>query len=1062
MLKDKIRTRWPFDNWKNDGTIWEVKVNNIIWMAILGFLVGSALVLFVGFMFISPTEIGRHIGWFYRHEFIKLTGLYNLHYDSTLGRIFNIEAYNDYDTLIRQFWKVISPLWTLAYIVGFASSYGLAKVAAEPVDPLKHNRGRKLFADSWKNKAFFEIFRVASSECNDTKSFHLPFLSAKGLDPFNPSTYLELVPTTFWARFGYEIKKLFSKANQVVWFSIDRLNTHMLIFGSTRTGKSQLIKRMLHMLIRMMVLYRKHFAQTLNAQEKTELNEFLYRPFTFGQVIAKSLGMKVERKRKWPIIPKAIVYDVKGEYAREIPSSLCTYFSVHDKESARWAIGKDIRLKQHAFQFFSGWIRVDPKQPIWGESAINVGAASFVYNQTFNGTDWTLGNVAWFMSQSLEFKQKFVNQHFLEVKDTFNMSGETLGSVMGTFGAEVSPVIIQLADIYCGYYYKENIAQLSTTLLRREHNVLLLGSSLFPTETTETDGDQVITYQHPTNIVPGILIRGLVRSLNKKFPLPKTIYDAKKRPVEVENSKYRWKWDELEQLIRTKPSEYWSVATEHLTAEEKTELGEQLKKEVMSELLQKAFTESGKAEFSDFFAKLSDDFSQLVKPENASQLSKFCKPDYIGKVAELMKNPNKFFQKQVHKYFINGCLPILKNYRIWEHYETNIKDFSLREWLYDEMPEKPIVIFKSSGEFKKLNNGIIRGMSAFMTGVIDSDTFPDNSSLAVEKRRDIWIFADEFPFFGDMKISIDPIFARGASKSVKMVLASQDLAQFESEYDKEFVKFICSNVGNTLVTGANAGETAERLSNIVGKKYFTKWHVRDNGNGQSSTDAQEHEGVVITPDELSSHLGAKNGTTRTLYLGARYFDDAYIFHSPIVQYKERHKIKPALWVDGIKPNPKTVDIDKLLMLAEVDDEDDSKGGTFQAVNPSFDELINSEEEGFSSEDEDMMFAQEAEEFRKAQIAMNLAIANSIDLPPEVDEDELEQAMIAEKLIEEIFGHEIGLAKISIELIDNFMQSRKVTITPEQRAILIKYASKQQPQQPATRTQRLNIDDLYKE
>ena len=1049
MTKDKIRYRWPFDNWKNDGTIWEVKINNIIWMALLGFLSGSALSLFLMLsLYVPAQEVAAHLGWFFRHEVMKYTS-----FDNTA--IFN------YESIVQQRYKMIYLLWLFAYFFGFMMAFALGKAAAQPIDPLKHNRGRKLFNDSWNMRAFWEIFRISNRECRDTNSFHLPLISSKGLNPFDPSTYLELIPSDLFGRIKYEIFKFFSKVNSVVWFSLARLNTHILIFGSTRTGKSQLIKRMLHMLIRMIEIYRKHFANTLNEAEKKEFDEFTNRPLTFWQLTMKALGQKIVNTRKFPVIPKAIAFDTKGEYAEEIPSKYCVYFSVQDRESSRWSVARDLLLKQHAFQFFSGWIAVDPKQKIWGKSAINIGASAIVYNQTYNGQDWNLGNVAWYLTQDLEFKQAFVKEHFLEVQDTFNMAGETLGSVMGTFGAEVSPIIIALADIYCGYYYKTDIAQLTTTLLRREHNIQLISKSLFPTQTKKLleDGSVQIT-KHPDNEIPGIIFRGLIRSINARFPLPETIYDDKKRPILIDNNKHRWQWEELVNLINMKAKDYFTLACQYLTKEEFNQITRANKDKFVSEFLGMT-TETGLLEFNEFFhEKLKNNYDELLKEENIAGLTKYISPENQEKFAKLKANMNDEQIKANHKFFINGCLPILKNYRIWEHYETNIKEFSLRQWLYDPMPEKPIIIFKSSGEFKDLNNGIIRGMTAYMTGVIDSDSFADNNKLPAEKQRDIWIFCDEFPFFGDMKIVIDPILARGASKSVKLVLAAQDLSQFESEYDKEFVKFVCSNVGNTFVTGANAGETAERLSNIVGKKYFTKWHVRDNGPNQySPVDAQEHEGVVLTPDEISSQLGAMNGMTRTLYLGARYFDDAYIFYSPIVKYPQKHKIKPAPWVENIKPQPKTVNIDLLLKNSEDTTDDKNDDANTQTLNqPPFDSLNAGVESEYQEEDQNALFEQEEEEFRKAQLALKKAQEASIDLPIEIDETELEEDIVAEKLIEELFGHEVSIGKISLELIDNFMNSRKVKITSEQQAIIMKYMKKKEP---ALR-QRINIDDMLKD
>jgi len=1139
MIKQNIRWRLPGDKWTNNGHVWERNASNAILMAFLGAFIGSLVPLIYLMKQVSPPDFIHHVIWFYLSHFWSL---------SKLGDLLHFKPYLDYSNLLMANADKLGPIYLTAYAGAIITSIVFAFIGATPIAPTTHVRGRKLIADAVRKMAFWEMFRITNIENKANKNYYLPMLSSVGLDPFKPWTYMQFLPKGLVDKLLHSLKGFFSTVNQIIWFCVDRLNSHVLVFGGTGSGKSQLIKRMMHMLHRMQVLFMKNFAGKLTEEEQLEFDSLTTRPYTYGELLlinigkcfpkalsdnlvlifgtgivpkifkfilgeklAKSLGeffqcfigFKRPTNRRFPTIPKMVVFGVKPEYAQELPKKYCYYFGAHDLESSRWAAPKDLRTKPDAEQFFKGWVSVDPKAKVWGLSTINVGASGIVYNQVMNGEDWTLGTLAWYYFQSVDFKKDFVSKHYLEVWDTFNSPGESLNSIMMTFGSEVTPTIVKLADIYCGFYEKMDIAQTTTVLLRREHNIDYMSSALFPTEKTKALADGSIEKTEiPENLQPQLLIKGLVRALNKKFPLPEQLYTTgkngkNKRPIPIDRQKHRWSWYELVKLIESKASVYFPLAMENLTEQEKEQFGTGLEPFFMKEL-KKLFSKSGHSAFSEFYQRLDNEFSILTKKENLAQLEKFVKPENLDKLAELTEDYTKEYRKTIHKFFINGSLPILKKWRIWEYFEKDIPEkfgeVSLRDWLKNPMPEKPILIFQSSGQFPDLNNGIIRGMTAFMAGFIDSEHFPDNNKLTPDKQNDIWFFGDEFPFFGDMKIVIEPILTRGRSKGVKLVMAGQDLTQFNILYGEDFVKFICSNCGSTFVAGVQMGETADKISSTIGKMAYMRTHTTNSqGNPASSTEQQHNDEFVMTPDEVVNELGVRevNGQlmTRTLYLGARYFTDAYIFYSPVVFYPQVHNFKPARWTEGLSWPEKEVDIEKLLKNSQEDIIELKKepekiqeanvhpdrtnepvftsGRTdnFKLENPAFEDLFDEEESEYSNEDQEALAKQEQADYEKAKATLQQIQDNTPDIPLLLAEEDLAEEVIAEKLIEEICGHEVGMAKITLELLDSFMMSKQFKLKPEEKRIILKYMERKNPEGPATGLTlkpRKSIDDFYKE
>lgn len=235
--------------------------------------------------------------------------------------------------------------------------------------------------------------------------------------------------------------------------------------------------------------------------------------------------------------------------------------------------------------------------------------------------------------------------------------------------------------------------------------------------------------------------------------------------------------------------------------------------------------------------------------------------------------------------------------KVWD--EGDYPEFSVLEWLDNPKPKRRNLILKSSGRYAATNDPMMRGILSFMGRYIDSDQFPDDTP---ENPRNLHFWLDEFSSFGKMTF-VEGLLERGASKGVTVCIACQDLSQLQTAYSEQFVKFLVSNNGNLIVTGAQKGETAKMISEMVGDYSFEKLHISKTAQVDSNNQTinyQEHTAKLITPDELSSKLGAKDGQIRFLYLGSR-LDDVFILHQPIIKFpKVSQPLVPASWMSPIE------------------------------------------------------------------------------------------------------------------------------------------------------------------
>lgn len=296
-------------------------------------------------------------------------------------------------------------------------------------------------------------------------------------------------------------------------------------------------------------------------------------------------------------------------------------------------------------------------------------------------------------------------------------------------------------------------------------------------------------------------------------------------------------------------------------------------------------------------------------------------------ISEQVAIAKKFVDEANHKFFAEPNLavyakfikPIITKAELWDRYEAKPK-FSLREWVLDENPKNKILLIKPSGRFRDQTVALIRGMLFYMAGLINDKYFPEDKSKDCPHIRRFHIVCDEFQALGNLKEFIGPAMEMFASKGVTIYLACQDLSQLKEIYGDNFLKFLQANTGNVWLMGVNMGDSAEMISNQLGKKTILKRHesttYQDNGKS-TSVNYQEHEGVVITPDEINE-LGSKFETHRNyvryLYIPGN-MSNAYILEAEMSSYPTLYKPeKPEWMLGGAEERPKFVPEEEIVKM----------------------------------------------------------------------------------------------------------------------------------------------------
>jgi hypothetical protein len=175
---------------------------------------------------------------------------------------------------------------------------------------------------------------------------------------------------------------------------------------------------------------------------------------------------------------------------------------------------------------------------------------------------------------------------------------------------------------------------------------------------------------------------------------------------------------------------------------------------------------------------------------------------------------------------------------------------SFVKWLLDDNSKVRQIILQGNGRFETMMQGYVGSIIAMLMARINSPQFSDS------RTRRLWFILDEFPQLGKVKYQAG--VEVGRSKGVRMVFGLQDISQVRKIYSEEDANALMSNVGTKIIAQISPGETAKKISELIGQKEVERLNISTSSQqGGASTTAmlnrEEHK--VILESELATELG---------------------------------------------------------------------------------------------------------------------------------------------------------------------------------------------------------------
>lgn len=309
------------------------------------------------------------------------------------------------------------------------------------------------------------------------------------------------------------------------------------------------------------------------------------------------------------------------------------------------------------------------------------------------------------------------------------------------------------------------------------------------------------------------------------------------------------------------------------------------------------------ANFDDYTPKDIADLMRFATTEQSLYIYRNYFPDALdtlGQIEEEQTKPEQnvtsFGVRLNLKGYIDGLLDLA---RYW--HDENQKKISLRDFMVNPDSEIRVLFIKPNDSERLMSSGIIRSALNYMISLLDTPAITDSSEV-----RGAFIL-DEFQAPGklateDGKPTVDKLLDRGRSKGFAACIFAQDATQLYGEYSENDVKKWRQVASGFVLTGTAPGDTAEMVSNMIGKRFFDKLHrtfgYTEQGKPRiGDASVQQHDEQAILPTELSAYLTPKDGHIHYIYL-ARGLKNAYIFKKAIEPIPQ---IEPAWMPQEEKP-----------------------------------------------------------------------------------------------------------------------------------------------------------------
>lgn len=177
--------------------------------------------------------------------------------------------------------------------------------------------------------------------------------------------------------------------------SLDRETRHILVMGSTGSGKTQAIWHL--------------------------------------------INQAIERG------DRAIIYDNKGEFTTGIQK--CTLFAPWDERSFAWDVGRDCVDKQDARELAARLIPSNDKDPMWSNASRAILTGMIVYLQNKHKTQWGFRELADLIPLPIDQIRSIIEQHNPEGLRSVEEASKTTQSILINLSAFMS-VIFDLADAW--------------------------------------------------------------------------------------------------------------------------------------------------------------------------------------------------------------------------------------------------------------------------------------------------------------------------------------------------------------------------------------------------------------------------------------------------------------------------------------------------------------------------------------------------------------------------------------------------------------------------------------
>lgn len=183
-----------------------------------------------------------------------------------------------------------------------------------------------------------------------------------------------------------------------------------------------------------------------------------------------------------------------------------------------------------------------------------------------------------------------------------------------------------------------------------------------------------------------------------------------------------------------------------------------------------------------------------------------------------------------------------------------------------------VLIIRSNERYKEMSRGYINAMHAFLTECVLA--LPDNPSDGTG--RNLLVFLDEFAALGKgIKASIEDALARGRSKGLKHIIATQTEAAMIELFGENALKSLLGNLGLRIVGMAANNQDAAEIASTFGTK-----RIRVKRPGDDEPTFRDEPVLESNFLASSDEMGPQNdGVKALLPIGSKLFHLTWPFAS---------------------------------------------------------------------------------------------------------------------------------------------------------------------------------------